>query len=320
LRFQAATAAACEDLDIVAAGLHPFSRWEGQRMTVGERYARMANEYGRIARDEHNFGMHIHVAVPATLERIPLLNAVRPYIPHLLALSSSSPFYEGDDTGFASFRMILWRRWPAAGIPPRLTNDAEYRHYVAALLRAGALGDERNLYWTIRLHPEYPTLEFRMCDVCPSVEDAVAIAALARTLVAAAAQGKLPDREKDALSESAHDALLADDLWRVSRHGLEAPLVNTRAASDFVTARDAIKRLIDAVGPSAQLIGEDEALAGTETILTRGSGADRMRAFVRDHDLFTLVQWLRAETLAGSGLSGVLSDHDGDSAVRAESA
>lgn len=303
LRTQAATAAAAADLGIVAAGVHPFSHWRDHRMTPDARYRQMARTYGRIARDEHNFGMHVHVAPAAGADRIELLNALRWYIPHLLALSCSSPYYEGEDTGYASFRMVLWRRWPGAGIPPRLCSEAEYRRYVDLQLRSGVIIDERSVYWLIRPHPEYPTLEFRMCDVCPSVGDAAAIAGLARTLVAAAAEGVLRAERPVGLCAEAWDALLSDDCWRAARYGLDAPLVDARRPAAPSAAGDAIRRLADALLPIADGLGEASALEAVEGIVARGNGASRMR---RAHEAGPgfrgLMDWLAAETLVGAGM------------------
>jgi glutamate---cysteine ligase / carboxylate-amine ligase len=302
LRAQAATAAAVEDLAIAAAGLHPFSEWRDHEMTAGARYARMAEVYGRIARDEHNFGMHIHVAPGAGADRIEVMNAVSRYVPHLLALSCSSPYFEGEDTGYASYRMVLWRRWPGAGVPPRLTSEAEYREYMDMQLRTGVLQDERSVYWMIRPHPEYPTLEFRMCDVCPNMEDAAAIAGLTRTLVAAAVEGALPAPSAGRLSGAAWDALLSDDCWRVTRYGLGARLMGTGGAAGE-RASDAIEALLDHVQRVAEAIGETEALGGVSRILRRGNGAARMReAYGDTGDLKLLMQWLAAETLVGAGM------------------
>ena len=299
LRTQAAAAAAAQDLRIVAAGVHPFSEWRGHRISAGDRYARMAETYGRIARDEHNFAMHIHVAVDG--ERMPLFNMLRYYIPHLTALAGSSPYFEGEDTVYASYRMVLWRRWPGAGPPPRLESDAEYRHFVEHMLRTGAMGDERNLYWTIRPHSTYPTLEFRMCDVCPNLGDALAIAALTRTLVAAAAEGFLPGMADGSWSPAALDAVLEDDCWRAAKDGLRARFVNPSRAGEAETARDSVLRLIDAVVPVAEQLGEAQALEGVTKILERGTGADRLRAFVASRDdLVRATHWLAAETLVGT--------------------
>jgi glutamate---cysteine ligase / carboxylate-amine ligase len=302
LRAQAATAAAVEDLAIAAAGLHPFSEWRDHEMTADARYARMAEVYGRIARDEHNFGMHIHVAPGGGADRIEVMNAVSRYVPHLLALSCSSPYFEGEDTGYASYRMVLWRRWQGAGVPPRLTSEAEYREYMDMQLRTGVLQDERSVYWMIRPHPEYPTLEFRMCDVCPNMEDAAAIAGLTRTLVAAAVEGALPEPAAGSLSGAAWDALLSDDCWRVTRYGLGARLLGTGGAA-VGRVSDAIETLLDQVHGLAEAIGETDALGGVSRILTRGNGATRMRdAYGETGDLKLLMQWLAAETLVGAGM------------------
>jgi glutamate---cysteine ligase / carboxylate-amine ligase len=166
------------------------------------------------------------------------------------------------------------------------------------------LQDERSVYWMIRLHPEYPTLEFRMCDVCPSIDDAVAIGGLARTLVAAAAEGMLGAVDDYGLPASAWDAVLADDCWRVTRHGLDARLVNPDLEQGWECAADAVARLIDLVGPAAAAIDEEAALDGVTRILERGNAADRMRA---EHgvggDLNAVVRWTVNETMHGVGLA-----------------
>ncbi|HEX2167101.1 MAG TPA: YbdK family carboxylate-amine ligase [Longimicrobiales bacterium] len=308
LRAQAAVAAGAQDLQIVAAGVHPFSDWRGQQLSGGERYARMAETYGRIARDEHNFGMHIHVAVEG--DRMRLLNILRDYIPHLTALGCSSPFFEGEDSGYDSYRMVLWRRWPGAGPPPRLACDADYRRYVDGMLRAGVIGDERNLYWSIRPHAAYPTLEFRMCDVCPRISDAVAIAALIRTLVFAAAEGMLTPSATH-WGPEAMDAALADDCWRACRSGLRARFVNPEVEPGFESASDAVLRLLDALAPAADMIGETSALTDVAGIIDDGTGADRLRAFHREcDDLVVATRWLAAETLVGAAMDrlGVLRE------------
>jgi glutamate---cysteine ligase / carboxylate-amine ligase len=303
LRLQAAAAAAAEDLEIVAAGVHPFSGWRGHQRSEGPRYEHIAQKYGRLARDEHIFGMHVHVAVPDRLERIPLLNVVRHFVPHLIALSCSSPYFEGEDSGFASYRMVLWRRWPGAGLPPRLCSDAEYRRYIDAQLKAGVLEDERSVYWMIRLHPVYPTLEFRMFDVCPRVEDASAIAGLTRTLVAAAAEGHLVEADLAGLTEATRDAILADDVWRAARYSLDARLVTPAAASGWTPIRDAVSDLLDRVRGIAESLDEAGSLEGIARILDRGSAADRIRR-VREEgaDMHGVVRWLATETVAGVGM------------------
>lgn len=303
LRLQTATAAAAEGLDIVAAGLHPTSHWRDQRLTEDSRYHRIAEEYGRIIRDKHIFGMHVHVAVPTDDDCIRLLNTVRHFTPCLLALSCSSPFYEGADTGYDSYRAILWRRMPYSSVPPYFRSRQEYREHVDLLLRSGAIGDERNLYWSIRPHPEYPTLEFRVTDICPRIEDAVALAAFARALVACAAAGEIVADPWPSTSTDLAHAILSGNEWRAARFGIDAELVDPTTPKGTTLLREAIRRLLERVAPFAEQLGDADAIRGIESILQRGSAAERMRRAFRECGGFRpLVSWLTGETLLGVGL------------------
>ena len=303
LRVRTATVAESAGLAIIAAGLHPFSRWEGHTIPDNARYRSIVKRYGRIARDEHIFGMHIHVAVDPPTRRLELMNVLRHYLPHLLALSCSSAFFEGEDTGFASYRTILWRRWPSSGIPPRFRSEQEFESYVSSLLASGAILDRGNLYWSMRQHAAYPTIEFRVTDVCPSIDDAVAIGALARALVAAVADGKLEDESPKRLSSALEQEVLRANEWRASRDGLNAILVNGINGRDSETARDAIRRILDVVTPYATELGDAAAIAHVSTILSRGNAADRMREIWRqDASLTGLTDWLQAESVLGIGM------------------
>lgn len=312
LRFQASTVAASHGVSIVAAGLHPFSAWEGHTRPALERYRAIEARYGRIARDEHIFGMHVHVAVPPEVDRLAIMNVVRHYLPHLLALSASSPFFEGADTGFASFRTILWRRWPNSGIPPRFASTDEFSRYVATLLDAGVMADPWNLYWSARPHPKYPTVEFRVTDACPSVADAAAIAALARALVHAVVTGTLRDEVPDGFSPVIEQELLRVNEWRVARDGLAARLIDARTGAGHEPVRTAIRRLLDAVARSAVELGDGETLTHVETILERGSAADRIRRhFAEAGSMQAVVDWLAQESLVGTGLDRRVSQRSG---------
>ncbi len=302
LRFQVATTAAVLGLEIAAAGVHPFSAWGGHELARGERYREIAERFGRIARDEHNFGMHIHVGVSPRRDRIRLQNVVRHYVPQLIALAASSPFYEGEDTSYASYRMVLWRRWPNSGVPPRLGSEREYERLLDLLVGSGAIGDKRNHYWSVRPHAVYPTLEFRVTDVCPRVDDAVAIAALARALVVAAAERRLRE-PASGLSDAARTALLAMNEWRAMRHGLEGWLIDPAAPGGRRPVRSAVHRLIEDIAPTAEALGDDAALGALSATLERGNGADRMRRiFAAYGALRPVVGWMVGETLLGTGL------------------
>jgi carboxylate-amine ligase len=299
LRFRAGAVSAASGVALLAAGLHPFSRWEGHHRPLVPRYQDIEQRYGRIARDEHIFGMHVHVAVPPELDRLALMNVARHLLPHLLALSASSPFFEGEDTGFDSYRTVLWRRWPNSGVPPRFGAAAEYERYVELLHASGTIADRKNLYWSLRVHPAYPTLEFRVTDVCPRLDDAVAIAALARAIVVGAAEGILVDPGAHPLEQE----LLRVNEWRVARDGLEAELVDTLGGHDHFPVRDAIRRLLDRLAPVAERLGDSGWFADVERILASGNAAQRLRArYARTGDMRQVVEWLAAESLSGTGL------------------
>jgi glutamate---cysteine ligase / carboxylate-amine ligase len=241
------------------------------------------------------------VSVPPEMDRLPLINVLRHYLPHLLALSSSSPYFEAADTGFDSFRSIMWRRWPNSGIPPRFASHAEFASYVDTLLGAGVMADPWNLYWSMRPHPKYPTVEFRVTDVCPSVHDAAAIAALARALVRATATGRLKD-DAVGMSEGLEQELLRINEWRVARDGLTAQLIDARTGG-HEPVRTSIRRLLDTVAPDAEALGDVAAFADLERLLERGNAADRMRQQYEERGTFTaLVRWLMDETRIGTGL------------------
>lgn len=302
LRLHVGSVAAAQDLAFVAAGLHPFSSWRGQEPTAGDRYERVRERFGRVMRTEHVFGMHVHVAVPESVDRVALLGTLRRFLPHLLALSTSSPIFEGEDTGFASYRAVLVRRLPHSGIPPRLRSRAEYLRYVGLLTGADALQDEGTLYWSLRPHPKYPTLEFRVTDVCPRVEDAVAICALVRALVMAAVEGGLPE-EDGGLSEAAERGLLDSNEWHAARLGMDAVLVAPERKEGREPVRDSVLRLVERLAPLSESAGDGAALARVAELVERGTAARRMReALSRCGGLPALVRWLAAESQLGVGL------------------
>lgn len=312
LRTQAEAVAAAEGLQVAAAGLHPFSRWEEQRLTDAERPRMLAERFGRVARDEHLFGMHVHVAVPRPEDRVPVLNAVAGYTPLLLALSCSSPFYEGEDTGYASYRTILVRRLPFSGPPPRFRSGKEYRTFVELLLRSGAIPDLRTVYWSVRISPRHPTVEFRTCDVCPRLVDAVAVAALARALVVAAMEKTLPDPLESPFGSGLDDLVRTQNEWRVAREGLDASLLAPGTPSGTIPLRDALARLVERLAPIAARLGDGEALEHLYTILDRGTAAARMREVMAEEgNLREVVAWVAGETRLGTGMDRRRAQRDG---------
>lgn len=302
-RFQASAAAAAEDLEIVSAGAHPFSGSLHHKLTDAERPRMLYGLFRHLLRQPHIWGMHVHVAIPPEHDRVALMNTVRAFSPHLMALACSSPFQLGLDTGFASFRAIVWRTFPFTGAPPRFASADEYAALIDLLLRAGVVPDARTLYWSVRPSSRYPTIELRMCDACPRLDEAVAIAALSRALVVAAAEGRLTPAG-GSLSPSLQDEVLAHNEWSIARDGLDGRLIAPEAPGGAITVRDAIRALLDVVAPVADRLGDGEAMETAARILESGNATDRMRATfdIERASMQPVVDWLVEETRSGTGI------------------
>jgi carboxylate-amine ligase len=284
-------------------GCHPFSGWKRHELTDTERSLMLRDRFRHIVRVDPICGMHVHVAVPDAFDRIALLDIVRAYTPHLLALSCSSPFHAGEETGYSSYRTISWRRFPLSGVSPHFASAEEYRAFMDMLLRSGFIPDERTVYWSVRSSPRYPTLELRTCDVCPRIADAVAISALGRAMVVAAAENLLTPLGAS-LSAPLSDIVLTENEWIAARDGLDGVLVAPERSDARMPLREAIAELVETVRPIAESLGDAEALDGIATILEQGNAADRLRAQaeVLGGDLRALVLWAVEETRTGSGM------------------
>ncbi|HEU0301394.1 MAG TPA: YbdK family carboxylate-amine ligase [Longimicrobium sp.] len=302
LRFTAAVAAEAEGLRIVAAGTHPSSPAEGHGFNPAPLYQGLREEYGRLAESQAIFGMHVHVAVPDGVDRARVSNCVRLHLPLLLALSASSPFFAGRDTGHASYRSVLWRRWPRTGPPPRFADDAEYAALVWWLTESGRIDGPGRLYWEMRPHHVYPTIEARIADCTPRVEDAVAIAALLRAIVAGTVEGLLGDSP---LPDAFVQTLLGDNGWRASRYGTAAVLADVESAEPrTISVAGAVGRLAQRLEGVAAALGDGEELAALSGLLRRGCAADaiRGRAAELEGDLGRVALWLADETVVGAGM------------------
>lgn len=302
LRFTAAVAAEAQGLRIVAAGTHPSSPAEGHVFNPAPVYQELREEYRRLAESQAIFGMHVHVGVPAGVDRARISNRVRLHLPLLLALSAASPFFAGQDTGHASYRSVLWRRWPRTGAPPRFADDAEYAALVRWLVESERIDAPGRLYWEMRPHHVYPTVEARIADCTPRLEDAVAIAALLRAMVAGAAEGLLRDSP---LPESFVQTLLSDNGWRASRYGTQAVFADVESAEPrTISAAGWVERLGERLGGVAAALGDGAELAALERLMARGCAAEdiRRRAEEMDGDLGRVALWLADETVVGAGM------------------
>jgi glutamate---cysteine ligase / carboxylate-amine ligase len=285
LRAAAMAAAEAHGSRITAMASHPFADWLGQGITHKERYEAMGEAYQQLAREQLICGCHVHVAVDDPDLAVRVMDRSRPWLPAFLALSANSPFWQGVDTGYASFRTLTFDRWPTTGSPPVLGSRAAYDELVAALVRVGAIDDPRSLYWDIRPSMRYQTLELRTLDVCLGLDDAVALAGLARSLV----RTLHGEEVAGAAPVEARPELVRVARWRAARYGLGGHLIDA-AAGEEVPARVLVDRLLGRCRPDLEDSGEwDEVSAGVREVLARGNGADRQRAVFEQHGSFTEV-------------------------------
>ena len=287
LRSGLMEAARAEGAAVVALGTHPFSTWESQRINDEvPRYAVLEARYEALARQQIICGCHVHLGLGDRDLEIPVLNQIRPWLPVLLALSANSPFWEGSDTGYASYRTEMWARWPTAGMPPELRDRAHYDELVAELQSAGAIPDATQLYWFARPSARFPTLEMRICDVCLCIDDAVTIAGLVRALAWACADAHECGAPLPAMTPPVLDAAV----WRAARFGLSAELIHPETGQPG-PAPVVVQALLELARPGLEAHGDaDEISELVARLLTDGTGADRQRAAFRAGGLARIVQ------------------------------
>lgn len=273
LRTGLAKAAEQEGSRVLASGTHPFSTWEHQRVTPKARYRQLAADYGQLAREQLVCGSHVHVAVHDSEAIVEVMDRTRPWLAVLLALSANSPFWEGVDSDYASYRTAVFDRWPTTGTPLPLGSRPAFDGLVRDLLASGVIRDAGALYWDIRPSARYPTLEFRVADVCPTVDEAVMLAGLMRSLVRTCHRQSVRNEPLD----HPRAEVVRAARWRASRHGLEGDLVDL-AGPCPVPAGELVESLLALLRDDLEDHGEwDEVSALVGEQLKRGSGARRQR-------------------------------------------
>ncbi len=287
---------------VFASGTHPLAAWPEQEHSEGERYDRMVADYGILATRNMVCALHVHVEVPDPRHRADLMRRMVPYVPMFLALSVSSPFWEGRETGLAGYRMAAYREWPRSGLPDLMDGAADYEHYLQVMTQSGAIPDASYLWWALRPSMHYPTLELRVCDSCVRVGDAVAIAALYRCVV------RMLDRRGDihASLTGASRAIASENFWRVQRDGAHASVIDEQARA-MVPLAQSMETLLALVGEDAAAFGCEREMEAVRAILARGTGADRQLEIYRrglqaglDNEaaLRGVVDWLAAGSAA----------------------
>ncbi len=256
-------------LAIIAASTHPISRWQDQKIFDDERYELLVQELQTVARSLLIFGLHVHVGVADKDRQIHIMNAARYFLPHVLALTTSSPFWMAHNTGLKSYRCEIFKQFPRTDIPDHFDSHASFQRYIDLLVRTGCIDNGKKIWWDIRPHPFFPTLEFRVCDIPTRVDDTVAIAALFQAIVA-----KLSTLiEKNLGFRLYRRMLIQENKWRAVRYGLDGKMIDFGKQKEVPT-RDLIHELLDFVDDVVDPLGSRKEIEHIHTILERGTSAD----------------------------------------------
>ena len=288
---------------IIASSTHPFANWAKQETTQDPRYMRLQADYQQVARQLVICGMHVHVGIADTHLRIDLMNQVKYFLPHLLALSTSSPFWDGVLTGLHAYRLVIFQNLPRTGMPEEFASWSEYERYVDILVEAGLIEDATKLWWDIRPSARYPTLEMRVSDVCTRLDDAITVAALYQCLL-----GFLYRLRRDNQRWRTYSpGIIEENVWRAQRYGATGSLVDFGKGT-LVPFPELLEELIELVSPDAIELDVRDEVRHARTIVSEGTSADRqITAYetakedgATDHEaLQAVVDELIADTLHG---------------------
>jgi carboxylate-amine ligase len=285
-----------------SAGTHPFSLFERQRITARDRYRNLVDQLQYVARRELIFGLHIHVAVDDPEKAIKVTSALLLHLPDFLALSANSPFWRGEATGLASSRQMVFAAFPRSGPPPRFRDYADYAEVVGQLEKTGCIADYTHIWWDIRLHPRFGTIEIRVMDAVTRVEETVALTAYVQALVKHYAERF----DSGAELPSFHRILISENKWLGARYGLEAPVMDLATGRrNRVPVAQLIRRTLREIEPHARELGAERELEGINDILGKGNGADRqLRVFNANRDIVEVASEIADATEAAAVPAG----------------
>jgi carboxylate-amine ligase len=303
LRRRVAGIASRYTLAPIAASTHPFTPWRTQRHTDKERYNAIADDLKGLGRRMVAGGMHVHVGIDDNEQRISVMNGVRCFLPLLLALSASSPFWQGENTGLKSYRTAINDATPRKGMPERIASWDDYQRIVATLVRAGVIEDATKIWWDLRPSARFPTLELRITDICPLLDDALCIAVLFRCLCRCLCRRNNKGRRMPSYPL----LLLNENRWRAQRYGLEHGFIDLRR-EEVVTSAFLVEELLELIREDADYFGSTAEIDHARIILARGTSAARQlalyrqqrdRGLARPRALRKIVDQLVKETIAG---------------------
>jgi carboxylate-amine ligase len=297
LRAKLAQFLAEEGLALVSAGTHPTALWQYEMRSPYPRYAELENEYQDVARSILIFGLHVHIGVENQEIAVALMNQLRTWLPHLLAISSNSPFWAGRLTGLKSYRSAVWRPFPRSGVPEVFPSWSDFDNYVQKLIKTGCIDNGKRIWWDIRPHPFFNTVEMRVCDMPATLDDTIAIAALCQALVAKLTW--LHKRGMETHILSGH--FIEENKWHAMRSGLDAEVIDFEF-DRRLTMRQAIHELLDFVDDVLDDLGSRQELYYIRQLLEdpRGTGADRQIAVYQETgSLDAVIRHLIDETMKG---------------------
>jgi glutamate---cysteine ligase / carboxylate-amine ligase len=310
LRKELNNLAAKGGLRIVAASTHPFSDWKAQDITDHERYHGLVEDLQDVARANLIFGLHVHVGIKDKEDAMALANQVRYFLPHLLALTTSSPFWLGRHSGLASIRSEIFKRFPRTGIPDHFTTYSEFTNFCATLVQTKCMDNAKKIWWDVRVHPFFETVEIRVCDMPTNMNHTIAVVALVQALM-----GKLYMLRRQNIAWREYSRMLIEEnKWRAVRYGINGKMIDFGKSTE-VPFRTLITELVDFVDDAAQIFGTREQVRGVLRILDEGTSADRqLDVYKRSgNDPKAVVDWLIRETMTGiddpppSGIPGTIS-------------
>lgn len=284
-----------QDLQVAAAGTHPFADWVDQLITPDPRYDQIIDEMRDVARGNLIFGLHVHVGIESRNEGIQIMNAVRYFLPHIYALSTNSPFWCGRNTGFKSYRSKVFDKFPRTGIPDFFSSAAEYDEYVALLVKTNCIDNGKKIWWDIRVHPFFNTIEFRMCDVPMRTDETICLAAIMQALVA-----KIHKLHSQNLSFRPYRRMLINEnKWRAARYGISSKLIDFGKQQE-VEYKILIHELLEFIDDVVDELGSRKEIEYIHQILEMGTGADRQLAvFEATGSLNAVVDYIVSETKIG---------------------
>ena len=295
LRSKLAGLADRSGLKIASVGTHPFSHWRDQLITQGERYQEIVKDMQQLARANLIFGLHVHVGIPNRETAIHVMNQARYFLPHIYALSVNSPFWVGQNTGLKGYRLKIFERFPRTGIPDAFESLSEYEDYCKLLVKTGCVDNAKKIWWDIRLHPFFDTLEVRVCDAQSRVDDTLAMAALIQAIIA-----KLHKLQWQNMSFRIYRRRLIDEnRWRASRYGIDGKLIDFGKETEVET-RGLLNELLEFISTEVNELGSKNEMAHIERIMREGTGADRqLVAWEHTRNMKGVVDQIVAETYEG---------------------